>query len=256
MKLGNLFRYPIHPITWNRPANNRDYRVTNPFIGQDLINGGIHRAVDVGNFRRGDPIYAPAKCLARGIQHSDGAKGVIFDLGGEWSLEAWHLDKVHLGTGYLPVVAGALVGLTGASGRVSGAHTHIELKHRAIKIDVEPYLPMPERAAQPIPMEVDYMFRAVVQEDWTTGVGPDRGWFLDADGVKKHFTAAQKVTTVAELTMVDGTDARLAVYPPEEPIIIPRSSITPVAGTRQSGAGQNAAPYISRLAAIRKAGGW
>jgi len=140
MILGSLFQFPLHPITWKRPTNSPDYRVVNPFIGQDLINGGIHRAIDTGNFRRGDPVLAPVKCLARSVQHQDGAKGVIFDLGADWTLEAWHLDSVRLETKYLPVVKGALVGVTGASGRVTGAHTHIELKHRGVKIDPEPYL--------------------------------------------------------------------------------------------------------------------
>ena len=256
MILGNLFAYPLHPYTWKPPAGSRDYRVTTTYYGKDLINGGIHRAVDVGNFRTGDPVYAPVNCLASARIHFDGAIGVIFDLGNEWLLEAWHLEIAFLGQNPLPVVKGALVGRTGASGKVFGGHTHIELKHRGIKVDPEPFLPMAERPAQAIPMEAEYMFRAIIQEDWTTGIGPDRGWFLDKDGNRKHFTAAQRITTVAEITMVDGTDARLAVYPPQEPIIIPRRSLTPIPGTWQVGAGENAAPLMQKLDAIRKAGGW
>ena len=148
--LAPFLAFPLHPATWGRPAGSHDYRVTNDYNGPDLINGGIHRAVDVGNFRQGDTVKAPVACRARGITHTDGAIGVQFDLGGGWQFELWHLSKHLLSGTFQPVAQGQAVGATGASGRVAGAHTHIELKRNGEKVDPEPYLPMPERPAKVI----------------------------------------------------------------------------------------------------------
>ena len=151
--LAPFLAYPLHVASWGRPAGNIDYRITNPYNGPDLVNGGIHRAVDVGNTRRGDTIRAPATCKARGLLHTDGAIGVQFDLGGGWLFELWHLDRTAL-PGYsiwTPVAAGQAIGVTGASGRVAGAHTHIELKRNGEKVDPEPYLPIVERKIMAIP---------------------------------------------------------------------------------------------------------
>jgi len=149
--LQQFLAYPLHPQSWNRPAGSRDYRITNPFDGKDFINGGLHGAVDVGNFRSGDPITAPVSCMARGITHTDGAIGLFFDLGGGWQLELWHLQTRLLDTEWQQVQLGQQVGATGSSGQVNGAHTHIELKLSGKKQNPEPYLPMAERPAQPIP---------------------------------------------------------------------------------------------------------
>lgn len=143
--------FPLHPVRWARPPGSNDYRVTNTYAGPDLVNGGIHRAVDIGNHRTGDTIRAPVACRARGLTHTDGAIGVQFDLGGGVLLELWHLSRHLLSTTFMPVAQGQAVGATGASGRVQGAHTHIELKRNGDKFDPEPYLPMPERKAMPIP---------------------------------------------------------------------------------------------------------
>lgn len=127
--LAPFLAYPLHVQSWNRPAGSVDYRVTNPYGGVDLVNPGqTHRGVDVGNTRSGDPIRAPATCRARGRRHTDGALGVELDLGGTWTLELWHLDRVDLPSEWAPVPVTMRVGITGASGKVAGAHTHIELK--------------------------------------------------------------------------------------------------------------------------------
>ena len=143
---GRIFSKPLHWQGWIRPAGNTDYRVTNTFDGEDLLNGGKHRAVDAGNFDDGDPLYAPVACQARGLRHFDGALGVEFDLGHGWTLELWHLDRVDLPTTWTAVAAGRQVGLTGNSGArlPNGAempkHTHIALKLNGVPVNPEPHL--------------------------------------------------------------------------------------------------------------------
>lgn len=161
LTLSPFLSYDLHPKEWDRSkapaADQLDYRVTADFDDPDILNGGMHKAVDVGNFRRGHTIKAPAKCRAKGLKHTDGALGVVFDLGGKVTLELWHLDKVLVPyTSYVDVSWGQAVGATGATGATlpngqpMPAHTHIEFKIDGVKQDPLPYLPMPERAARPI----------------------------------------------------------------------------------------------------------
>ena len=166
LTLASPFSYPLHVASWRRPAGSIDYRVTNTFTGPDFLNGGMHRAVDVGNFRRGDAVKAPATCRARGLRHSDGALGVRFDLGSGVVLELWHLDRVELlADRWTPVSVGQVVGVTGATGArmpdgsAMPAHTHIALFRNRLPIDPEPHLPMVERAAKPIALEDDMQIR-------------------------------------------------------------------------------------------------
>lgn len=154
--LGQLFAYPIHPERWARPKGDRGYRVTNGFDGPDYLNGGKHRATDVGNYRTGDPVLMPVDGMARGLRHTDGALGIEVILGGMVTLELWHLSLVRLPFTWSDVPAGVVIGATGNSGAnlPDGSpmpqHTHIALKRDGMPFDVEPHLPMPERAARPI----------------------------------------------------------------------------------------------------------
>lgn len=160
--LSSPFSFPLHVASWFRPTGSLDYRVTNTFDGEDGINGGKHRAVDVGNFRTGQAIRAPRTCRATGRRHFDGALGVEFDLGFGLVLGLWHLNRVDLLRDLQTEVSqGRVVGLTGNTGprlpdgRPMPAHTHVEIKHNGIPIDPEPYLPMVERGAIAIPLEDD-----------------------------------------------------------------------------------------------------
>lgn len=143
--LAPMFAYPLHPSSWSRPAGSIDYRVTNTFYGTDLINGGGHNATDLGNYRTGDPLAAPADCRARALYHWDGARGVEFDLGGGVTIRLWHLETVSLPESWADVRAGERVGYTGASGApVNGqpmaAHTHAEADRNGVPFDIEPAL--------------------------------------------------------------------------------------------------------------------
>lgn len=146
VSLDGLMAFAIHPQDWKRPKDNHDYRITNPFDGVDLVNGGLHHADDLGNFRSGDPVRAPLDCVARGLRNPlDGALGIELALGGVTTLEAWHLDRVDIGPDWAPVARGTQLGLTGNSGAlIDGkpmpAHTHVEIKRDGLRIDPEPYL--------------------------------------------------------------------------------------------------------------------
>lgn len=146
--------YPMHVQNWIRPKGSPDYRITNPYGGIDLVNPDQrHQGVDVGNLREGDPVRAPATCRVKGHRHTDGALGLYYDLGGGWILELWHLERVQLlGLDqWQSVKVGTQCGLTGASGNVNGAHTHIELKRNGVNVDPTPFLPLVEREALAIP---------------------------------------------------------------------------------------------------------
>lgn len=163
--LGPLFTRPLHPADWQRPPGSDDFRVTNPFAGVDLVNGGRHNAVDVGNARTGYPVLAPASRPARGLWHFDGALGAEWDLGNGWRLEAWHLG-VTLPVGPRPAAGtargawrdirrGEQIGLTGSSGLGTGAHTHLAL----FGPDGLPRDPEPHLFGSPIQGAIDDMAR-------------------------------------------------------------------------------------------------
>jgi len=183
--LGPLFRRPLHVASWSRPLNGptaNHFRVTNTFDGPDLINGGKHDAIDVGNKTRlppalggntgaGEPVIAPMDCLVRPIYHYDGALGLDLSLTPSLTLRLWHLSQLDyfvaapngkftsVGT-WDTVLAGRQIGITGNTGKQPmPAHTHIELWRDRQRIDPEPFLPMVERDATPLP-EDDMQLKA------------------------------------------------------------------------------------------------
>lgn len=137
-------------------ADGRSYAITTTFDGRDLVNGGEHMAVDVGNFGMNDPILSPITGRARGLYHYDTAIGIEYDLGAGWTLQLWHLNAtLSAGLALVPgrsdagdwvdVVRGQVCGRTGNSGalvngRPMPAHTHIELEKDGKRYDVAPYL--------------------------------------------------------------------------------------------------------------------
>lgn len=163
--LGPLFDQPLHTQPWCDFGRDRgqvpecpryDYRVTNPFAGIDLVNGGRHNAVDAGNAGMGWTVLAPARVPMRYLHHFDGARGRRWELGNGYVLEAWHVaadaavdpPRPTKGTAAseprnfnrgTPV---ALTGNTGAQvgGKPMPAHTHIALFENGKPIDPEPHL--------------------------------------------------------------------------------------------------------------------
>lgn len=150
--------------------NGRSYAITTTFDGEDLVNGGLHQAVDVGNFGMDDPITSPITGRARGLYHYDTAIGIEYELGDGWMLELWHLNAT-LSTGlamtpgrsdtgdWVDVTRGQVCGRTGNSGAlVNGkpmpAHTHIRLERGGQPHDIAPYL-----LGRPFTLEDDMLGR-------------------------------------------------------------------------------------------------
>lgn len=149
----NPFSRPLHVQSWPRPAGSIDYRVTNPYGGVDLVNPEQrHQGTDIGNTRENDPLSAPVQCMAMGLRHFDGALGVKLSLGGGWILEFWHLNRLAIPRDtWTFLELGQLMGHTGSTGNVQGAHTHVEIKLNGKATDPAPYLPMVEREALAVP---------------------------------------------------------------------------------------------------------
>ena len=192
--LGSFFDQPLHRYGWPRPKSGDgvdDYRVTNLFTGPDLINGGIHQAVDVGNgIAAPRPFFAPLACRARGLRHWDGALGMEFELEHAASIKVWHLSRtlaVEVVAGRATVGAwqnvrkGQQVGMTGNTGRQPMPyHTHLELWVDGRRVDIEPHLPMVERAARPITFEEEDMKLPADAGYFATGkVGPGNRLRID-----------------------------------------------------------------------------
>jgi hypothetical protein len=75
----------------------------------------------------------------------------------------------------------------------------------------------------------------IVTEEWMTRTG-EASRFTRPDGTSSTFSASVRVKSVAELTLADGTDARLLDYGDKrEALIIRRIGIDPIAGTRTVG---------------------
>jgi len=225
---------PIHPSTWVRPAGNIDFRVTQRFDVQDSFYGGAqkHNAVDLGNFRCGDAVVAMVAGTAYRVKDNatalgapTDALGLRIDHGFGITTEYWHLNGYSVADG-ANVVVGQQVGIVGKTGLGNVCHLHTEVKVNGVRIDPEPLMFGEALMIQ----EDDVIIRAVVTEKWNVRVG---GTFTRPDGTQGSFATAEVVTSVAELTLTNGTDARLLDYGARhEALIMPRSALTAIAGTR------------------------
>lgn len=227
-----FLEYPIHPAAWKRPTGNVDYRITADYRSTDLINGGLHRAVDVGNFRQGDPVYAPADCTAIALRHFDGALGVLFLAEQEHAWELWHLGSVLVSFQGTEVLQGQRVGTTGNTGRQPMPdHTHIELERQGVRIDPESYL---LGADFPYFARGDQVPRLrPVREQWNIPSGTP--FWLDGpeQGERKVF-----ITPETRWSNSESTDTlwRLIEYG-DEVLWVQRSGLTPVKGSRNPSSG-------------------
>lgn len=128
------------------PRAHDTFRVTKRSKDADAGGpGGKHLAIDIGNFRCGDPVVAMAPGKAKRAHDqakADGAPtnalGVIIDHGFDVLTEYWHLSAFKVADG-ADVVAGATIGLVGITGNADGCHCHIELKIAGKRIDPEPH---------------------------------------------------------------------------------------------------------------------
>lgn len=184
LQLGPLYPQPLHEKPWcaygtlrgRKPECPRfDYRITSGFLDRDILNGGLHRAVDVGNASTEHPVLSPYGGQMRQLHHFDGARGREWDLGNGHALEAWHLspdpedphkpDKGTLRGPWQRVERGqqiALTGNTGADlpdGSPMPAHTHWMLLRHGVAIDPEPHLYIDGVFGVPIAGAIDDMAR-------------------------------------------------------------------------------------------------
>jgi hypothetical protein len=206
------------------------YRVTGQYEGIDLINGGKHRATDVGNFFKDDPILSPISGMAMGMLHTDGAIGIDYPIGGGWHVQLWHLNATLAPLNQLvPVVKGQVCGRTGntgaklPNGSPMPAHTHIELERAGIRYDIEPYLfGLPFENGEADIMK--YTITGEIHERWRTRTGAP---FFTLDGAEKRWSdPVEMVASAYEIRLENGTAARLVNYA-GEPLLVPRTSLDP-----------------------------
>lgn len=130
------------------PAAYDTFRVTQAFGARDFYyaDGRVHGAVDVGNFRCGDPVVAMCAGTARRVKdnaRSLGAKsdalGVVVDHGYGITSECWHLNRQDVADGQR-VAAGQQIGVVGRTGLGDVCHLHVEVKRNGTRIDPEPLM--------------------------------------------------------------------------------------------------------------------
>jgi hypothetical protein len=125
------------------------FRVTQQFGSLDgFFPGQVHGAVDIGNFRCGDPVVAPISGMLTRVRDDATASGAATDALGvrilstvapAVSFELWHLNG-YAGPSSGFVAAGTQVGVVGRTGLGNVCHLHIECKFSGRKVDPEPYL--------------------------------------------------------------------------------------------------------------------
>jgi murein DD-endopeptidase MepM/ murein hydrolase activator NlpD len=125
----------IHPTTWQRPAGNRDFKVTSPFGPRVIIDEkgkrvrSVHKGMDLGNGREGDPVYAQA--TGRIVELRIVLDGVVTiqTSDNQWQLVAAHMKQIpgtfRKGT---PVARGQIIGRVGQVGAPGQPHVHVENK--------------------------------------------------------------------------------------------------------------------------------
>lgn len=125
---------------------DQSYKITswfNSIINYGPEKGRTHHAIDY-SAPKGTPIYAVADGIVSRADSRDPAGGNIIELTsqqGNDKLQAVyaHLDKMYVKPGQ-SVRAGQIIGQTGATGQVSGAHLHFELKLNGAALDPQKYI--------------------------------------------------------------------------------------------------------------------
>lgn len=102
-----------------------------------------HSGVDFRG-RRGTPVHAPAAgvVIAATTRYRDAPQYgtvVVLDHGGGWQTLHAHLDRFDVAPGQR-VATGERIGRTGATGKVTGPHLHMEVMRNGQRVDPEPLL--------------------------------------------------------------------------------------------------------------------
>jgi murein DD-endopeptidase MepM/ murein hydrolase activator NlpD len=117
-----------------------DGPVSSPFgIRRDGIDLGIHHGVDIAV-----PVGTPVRAMAPGrVRFAGSLSGyglvVILDHGRTTRTLYAHLSEIHVETGQ-QLDGRPVIGLSGATGRVTGPHLHFEVQRRGRAEDPVPLL--------------------------------------------------------------------------------------------------------------------
>jgi hypothetical protein len=187
--------------------------------------------VDIGNYRCGDTLVAMAPGVAYRVQDNataygapSNALGVRIDHGHGVLSEIWHMSQWLVENGS-PVNAGQAVGSVGNTGVSTGCHAHIEIKVNGIRINPEPLM-FGQVLRDPEDDYLPYTITAEIHERWRTISGQP---FFTIFGVQKHWTdPIEVVSSTCEIAFEGaGTRGGRLVNYNGEPLLVPRSSLTP-----------------------------
>ena len=111
-------------VAWN--ASSFGWRI-DPFTGQKAMHEGIDFLVDTGT-----PIHAAAGGLVVAAElHPQYGNMIDIDHGNDFTSRYAHASKLLVKTGDL-VQRGAIIGLSGSTGRSTGPHVHFEVRYKGV----------------------------------------------------------------------------------------------------------------------------
>lgn len=144
MIFGNPVSGYIVPYGEDRPPDQPNaFRVTQRFsdINPAYPELGQHGAIDLGNYRCGDPVFAAESGAARTMKDSAGALIVIIKHIDGWSTVYAHLNDFSIAEGIsVSVIRGQQIGVVGSTGLGGICHLHFETKINGVKVDPWPLL--------------------------------------------------------------------------------------------------------------------
>jgi murein DD-endopeptidase MepM/ murein hydrolase activator NlpD len=126
------------PRLWSEPfLRPRDSRVTSPFGGGRLVNGAIrsrHYGLDLDG-RTGDPVRAANRGVVALVgDFFYGGRSVFIHHGAGLMTVYHHLSRPLVAVGDT-VTRGQIIGLVGATGRVTGPHLHWAAQYGFVAFD-------------------------------------------------------------------------------------------------------------------------
>jgi len=121
---------PVHA-----PRGSGFGRRIDPFTGQLAMHEGIDFEVD-----KGTPVHAAAGGVVSFAGfHPQYGNLVEIDHGNDLSTRYAHLSKILVRTGEI-VMRGAVIALSGSTGRATGPHLHFEVRYKGVAINPDRFL--------------------------------------------------------------------------------------------------------------------
>lgn len=170
------------------------FRVTQTFGSlEGYYKGVAHGAVDIGNYKCGDWLYAPFAGNARTFVDGAGAIGVRIQHSSGWVFEVWHMDRSDIPSDrWIPVGRLQRLGIVGDTGLGAVCHAHLELKKDGKRYDIWQYLAQNrEGVVSDIPPNFRHYLQGKIyagvriREDPTTAQGSvinDKTYFVQVYG--------------------------------------------------------------------------